>query len=114
MTELRNVIEKEIIPTTDISLQKILNNLLDGSKDLELKTHIIKPKQLASLVSYANYLKTIELVKTSKLIIDFVKDFLRKMVSYKRLSRIEVIRAISSFYEKEALANSQKINAPIV
>jgi len=113
MSELRDIMEKEMIPTTDISLQKILNNLLDGSKDLDLKTHIIKPKQLASLVSYANYLNTIELTKTSELIIDFVKDFLRKMVSYKRLSRIEVIKAISSFYEKEALANSQKINTPI-
>lgn len=113
MAELRDVIEKEIIPTTDISLQKILNNLLDGSKDLDLKTHITKPKQLASLISYANYLETIELTKTSKLIIDFVNDFLRKMVSYKRLSRIEVVKAISSFYEKEALNNNQKLNTPL-
>lgn len=113
MAEVREIMEKEMIPTTDISLQRILNNLLDGSKDLDLKTHIFKPKKLASLVSFAFYLKTIELPKTSEIIIDFVNDFLRKMVSYNRLSRIEVVKAISSFYEKEALSNSQKLTTPL-
>lgn len=113
MAELRGIMDKEIILTKDISLQKILNNLLDGSKDLDLKTHIFKPRQLAGLIALANYLKTIKLTNTSKLIIDFVDDFLRKMVSYKRLSRIEIVKAISAFYEKENLSNSQKLTTPL-
>ena len=113
MSELRDLMEKEMIQTKDISLQKILNNLLDGSKDLDLKTHIHKPKQLSALITFANYLKSIGLKDTSVLIIDFVKEFLRKMVSYKRLSRIEIIKAISSFYEREALSSSQKLTTPL-
>ena len=110
MAELREMF-KEIIPKTNLSLITTLNNLLDGSNDLDLKTHIVKPKQLASLISYANYLKTIGLTKTSKLIIDFVKDFLRKMVSYKRLSRTEIIKAISNLQEtKDDLTNTKMLN----
>jgi len=112
-SEVRDLMEKEMIQTKDISLQKILNNLLDGSKDLDLKTHIHKPKQLASLIAFAHYLESIDLPNTSIIIIDFVNDFLRKMVSYKRLSRIEIVKAISSFYEREALSNSQKLTTPL-
>ena len=113
MSELRDLMEKEMIPTKDISLQRILNNLLDGSKDIDLKTHIHKPKQLSALITFANFLKSIDLNEVSIIIIDFIKEFLRKMVSYKRLSRIEVIKAISSFYEREALSNSQKLTTPL-
>jgi len=113
MSELRDLMNNEMIPTKDISLQKILNNLLDGSKDLDLKTHIFKPKKIASLGSYAFYLKSIKLKKCAKQIINFVIDFLRKMVSFNRLSRIEVVNAISSFYEREALSNSQKLTTPL-
>ena len=113
-SELRDLMEKEMIPTKDISLQKILNNLLDATDNLELKTHIFKPKQLASLMIISDYLKSKELTKSSKLIDDYVNDYyLRYMVSYKRLSRIEVIKAISSFYEREALSNSQKLTTPL-
>ena len=112
MSELREIIN-EIKPIKDISLQKILNNLLDGSKDLDLKTHIFKPKQLSALITFADYLKSLGLTEVSVLIIDFLKDFLRKMVSYKRLSRVEIVKAISSFYERESLSNSQKITTPL-
>ena len=113
MAELRELMNKEMIPTKDISLQKILNNLLDGSKDLDLKTHIHKPKKLSALITFANYLKSLGLSEVSVLIIDFVKDFLRKMVSYNRLSRMEIVKAISSFYERESLSNSQKLTTPL-
>ena len=114
MAELREVMEKEILPDDIDSYIKILNNLLDGSKNLELKTHIFKPKQLASLITFANYLKSIELTSSSIFIIDFVKDYLTKMVSYKRLSRTEIIKAVSSFYEGQKNSNSlQKLTTPI-
>ncbi|GAH57240.1 unnamed protein product [marine sediment metagenome] len=108
-SELRDFMDKEMIPTKDISLQKILNNLLDATDNLELKTHIFKPKQLSSLMIISDYLKSKELTKSSKLIDDYVNEYyLRYMVSFKRLSRIEVIKAISSFYENESLTNKEK------
>ena len=108
MAELKEIVN-EIRPIKDDSLKKILNNLLDGSTDLDLKTHIFKPKQLSALISFANYLKTRELKNSAKLIIDFVKDYLRKMVSYKRLSRTEIIKAFQSINERE-IQEKQKSN----
>jgi len=108
MTELRNEL-KEIIPTTDISLQKILNNLLDAEKNLELKTHILKPKQLASLFILSDYLNMIKLPKSSLLIQDFINLFLKYMVSFKRLSRTEIIKAISAIREMESLSTKEKL-----
>jgi len=99
----------DIIETNDITLQQILNNLLDGSKDLDLKTHIFKPKQLASLIILANYFKVIKLEKSSKLIKDFVDKFLRYMISFKRLSRSEIIKAISNLDNTEGLSIAKKL-----
>jgi len=113
MAELREFMD-EIIPTKDISLQKILNNLIEGDKNLDLKTHIFKPKQLASLIVIQEYLKNIGLTKSSDLIKSFMKHFKRLMVSYKRLSRIEIIKAISSILEKERLSNTEKITTKMI
>jgi len=113
MAELREYMN-EVIPTKDISLQKILNNLIEGDKNLDLKTHIFKPKQLAGLVVIQEYLKIIGLTKSSDLIKSFMKHFKRLMVSYKRLSRIEIIKAISSILEKERLSNAEKMTTKIV
>lgn len=108
MSELENEL-REIIPTSDISIQKILNNLLDAEKNLELKTHIYKPKQLTSLVVLGNYLKSIGLVKCAKIIEGFIKTYLEYMISYKRLSRVEIIKAISSINRaKEPLSTTDK------
>ena len=113
MSELREFMD-EIIPTKDISLQKILNNLIDGEKNLDLKTHILKPKQLSGLVVLQSYLKSIDLPNSSKLIENFMTTFKRLMVSYKRLSRTEIIKAISSILEKERLTNTERLTTKIV
>ena len=113
MSELREFMN-EIIPTKDISLQKILNNLIDGEKNLDLKTHILKPKQLSGLVVLQSYLKSIDLPNSSKLIKNFMTTFKRLMVSYKRLSRTEIIKAISSILEKERLTNTERLTTKIV
>lgn len=104
----------EIIPTKDISLQKILNNLIEADKNLDLKTHIFKPKQLSSLIVIQEYFKSIGLNISSDLIKSFMKHFKRLMVSYKRLSRIEIIKAISSILEKERLSNTEKMTTKII
>ena len=113
MTELRESMD-EIIPTKNYSLQKILNNLIQDDDNIDLKTHIFKPKQLAGLIVIQEYLKSIELTQSSKLIKTFMKHFKRLMISYKRLSRIEIIKAISSMLEKERLTNAEKMTTKIV
>ena len=113
MSELREIMN-EIIPTKDISLQKILNNLLDGEINLDLKTHILKPKQLSSLVVLQSYLKSIGLINSAKLIKNFMTTFKRLMVSYKRLSRIEIIKAISSMIERERLSNTERLTTKMI
>ena len=91
----------DMIEAHDISLQQILNNLLDGSKDLDLKSHIFKPKQLASLNILADLLNRLKYTKSNKVIIDFINIYLRYMVSFDRLSRKEIIKALSNLAEKE-------------
>lgn len=84
-------------PNTEniITYQEILNNLITD-KDLELKTHIVAPKQLASLKIIADYFKQLELDSCSELLQNFIDTLNLYMVSYKRLSRKEIIKAISS------------------
>jgi hypothetical protein len=79
----------------DLTFEKILNALLDGDKNLDLKTHINKPKQLASLKIIEDVLKDAKCFKASALVDAFTKKYLRYMVSFKRMSRTETIRAIS-------------------
>jgi len=79
----------------DLTFEKILNALLDGEKNLDLKTHINKPKQLSSLKIIESVLKESGCKKSSALIDVFTKKYLRYMVSFRRMSRQETITAIS-------------------
>lgn len=99
----------ELIESTDISLQQILNNLLDGSQNLDLKTQIVKPKQLASLNVLSDLLKEMKFKDSSKMLKDFIEIYLRYMVSYERQSRKEIIRAVSSLLERENKDLVQKL-----
>lgn len=89
----------ELVQTKDISLQQILNNLLDGTSDLDLKTHINNPKDMSALYILTIYFKAMKLPKSAKLLDVFIEKFTRYMVSYKRLSRKEIITAISRLVE---------------
>ena len=86
-----------------ITLQQILNNLLDGKENLELKSHIFKPKALAGLKSLSEYLHELGYVKSSEIIKKFVRTYLEYMVSYKRLSRTEIIKAFTNSNRNENL-----------
>lgn len=96
----------DFVESDDISFQQILNNMLDGTKNLDLKSHIYKPKELASLMTLSKYLKTLGYKKSHRLIKDFIGYFLRYMVSYKRESRKEIIKAIAP-----NIINPQKENS---
>lgn len=91
----------DLLETKDITLQQILNNLLDASENLDLKTHIIKPRQLASLFILGNYLGVNKYEKSSALIDGFINTYLRYMISFKRMSRAEIIKALSRLMDNE-------------
>ncbi len=88
-----------------ITLQQILNNLLDGKENLELKSHIFKPKAIAGLKSLANYLEVLDYPKSSEIIKKFIRNYLEYMVSYKRLSRTEIIKAFTYSNRTESSEN---------
>lgn len=102
----------ELDEVDDISLNQILNNLLSADKNLELKTHIFKPKELASLSVLAKYLRDKEFPISAKVLDNFIEMYLKYMVSFKRLSRKEVIKALSSMIpEEEELSNRKKLTS---
>ena len=100
----------ELMEIQDSSFKEILNNLLDGEENLDLKTHIHKPKELASLNVIAVMLETMGYNKSSNLILNFIEIYLRYMVSFKRLSRSEIIRAISNLSQDINESNTLSTN----
>ena len=59
--------------------EKILNALMNETKDLDFKDNILKPKQLDNLLKFADCLKSNKLIKTSKLIKKFIKSYYEKL-----------------------------------
>lgn len=99
----------ELMEVQDSSFKEILNNLLDGEENLDLKTHVHKPKELASLNVIAMLLETMGYNKSFNLVMEFIKIYLRYMVSFKRLSRTEIIRAISNLSQDTDESNPTNV-----
>jgi len=92
----------------ETGLQEILNVLLEGDTNLDLKTHVIRPKQLSSLFTFANVLKVCNYPKSSQLLHNFIEQYLRYMISYKRLSRGEIIKALTTVVQENENAEGFK------
>ena len=84
----------------DVSYQQILNNLLNDT-DIELKTHTVRPKNIAILRLLAEMFDSYEMKGCAILLDTFVGWLDRYMVSWNRESRKEVINAISSVEKKQ-------------
>lgn len=107
MGESKSIIEK-MLPAKDLTFQEILNNLLEGDKNLDLKTEIFKPKHLAGLNTIRIALKDAECTISSGIIRIFTEQYLRYMVSNKRKSRTEIIKAISRNLEQVDISSGGK------
>lgn len=79
----------------DITYQEILNALLD-SKDLDLKTHINRPKELSLVKTIAIFFESLELIESGLLLQTWIEILNTYMVSFRRESRKEIIRAIAN------------------
>lgn len=93
----------------DMGVQEILNVLLEGDVNLDLKTHIIRPKQLAALYTLAEVLGTCNYTKSSELLHSFIEQYLRYMISYKRLSRGEIIKALTTVIQEDSTEGFKKL-----
>jgi len=93
----------------DLSLNEILSLLIDGTKDIDLKTQINNPRPLAGLFVLANLLQQKNMEQSSLLIKDFLNTYFRYMISYNRESRKEIIKALMNKYEVETKDVTQKL-----
>jgi len=102
---------KDLTEITETSLNEILMRMMEGDDDLDLKTHIISPINLARLKLYSDFLKMEKLPDSGELISNFINTLNRYMVSFDRMSRTEIIKAISSLLDKEQvrLSISEKL-----
>ena len=91
---------EDIQEINDLTFKEILNNLLDKD-NLELKTHIFKPKQLATLKVFGEMMSSYKYPKSAKIIKDFLDIYLTYMVSFNRESRKEIIKALTHLIEDE-------------
>jgi len=74
---------------------------LIGKEDVNLKTEIDRPVELAILSSVAGYLRQRKYPKSAKVIETFVTEYRLNMVSYKRQSRKEFIEALRAAAREE-------------
>lgn len=92
----------------NINIEEILSRLLN-SDNIELKSHIVQPLHLTILKSLTELAKLYELKKTAQFLDAFILYYLKYMVSYNRLSREEIIRAVSSLRPQPTLTISEQL-----
>lgn len=93
---IENSITDDFINAQQQGYQEILNALLEGDDNLDLKTHINNPKALAGLNLIGNMLERAGYSLCANTIYTFINTYLRYMISYKRLSRKEIIQALGT------------------
>lgn len=111
MNEIQDNLSDILRKGKDITYQEILINLIDGKDNLDLKSEINQPKELASLYVLAKYLDNSNFPNTAKVIKYFITRYLRYMISYKRQSRKEIIEAISSFNKEADMSIIEKLTS---
>lgn len=83
------------------SIEKILDKFVIIDKNLILKTDIENTKNFTILLTIADDLKKKGLIKSSKTLKNFCDWYIKVRVSNKRLSRKEVLDAISAIKREQ-------------
>lgn len=79
----------------DIRVEQILQEMI-RSDDIKLKTHIVAPAETSSLRALESLLESYGLKTSAQVIRTWLDNYEQYMVSWKRLSRAEIIKAVSS------------------
>jgi hypothetical protein len=90
---------EELIESKETRLEDILSNLINKD-NIELKTEIHNPLTISVLDVLAISLKNHNLNISSELLSNFLLWFRINMISYKRLSRHEIIKGIIGLREE--------------
>lgn len=101
-----NVLAKELIDSevivdlsevkSDLTPISVLNNMITGKTDVDLKSDISNPKALALLKTISKVYGSLDFTLAHDYIEFFIKHFLRYRISKNRLSRIEVKDVLSA------------------
>jgi len=91
----KKLIDSFIDITEQNNYKEIFEILLDSTKDLELKSHIINPLALASLQFYSYALKVYGFKKSHEITKYLIKMYLKNMIGYKRLGRSEIFNTLA-------------------
>ena len=106
--ERKRVIDSFIEMSNNDNYKEIFDNLLDSENDIEVKTHIINPMATTLLMFYSHSLKVFGYQEPSDLVFFLMNTFFKHMFSYKRLSRTEILNAISYQAELQESESSLK------
>ena len=90
----------ENITTGNLTREHILQALMTADVNINMKTDIEFPKELAQLETIGLFIKQKGYIKTGKLIIDFCTLYKEMRVSLKRKGRKEIIEALSSMIKE--------------
>jgi len=102
---------RELFSDEEVSAEKILSQLL-SNKNINLKTHILSPVEMAILESYIDeidkqrvFAKEHGYKQTARFLKNFTLKFKEFMVSWKRLSREEIISALAEIRKEKTGRN---------
>lgn len=100
---------QDMFSKEEITSEKILHDLLDSTKNINMKTEIVLPVEMAAWDTYADILEIYFVaagmkaknVKSSKIMKQFSKLFKEMMVSNKRKSREEITKTIAGILQQK-------------
>jgi hypothetical protein len=109
-----DTIETDLKPAIEeTSLNQILISLISDKNNISLKTELHNPKALAVLKMLADYFESKDYTITAGVINGFITTYMEYMVSHKRKSRAEIVKALSSWIEREERNKQNSTNLMI-
>lgn len=102
-------IYKELEKAEEETFEKILSKMLESDKNLPLKTHIVFPHEISVLSVIAEKLENDKFLKSASLLKIYIQKYIEYMVSYKRLSREEIVRAFVARTQSEESTKEARI-----
>ena len=99
----------ETVESKTLTREHILQSLMTADVNINMKTDIEFPKELAQLETIGNFVKQKGYIKTGTLIINFVRLYKEMRVSLRRKGRKEIIDALGSMFKE--ITDNQKFES---
>lgn len=108
----------KLVPQEEESVEKILVRLMtpnvgDTPDDIAMKTELPNVLNIVKLQALADWLEKEGLPESSKLVRDFVKNYMHDMVSHGRKGRLEITKAVSNIKEEQRSRWTGKIKEEV-